>query len=195
MPIPWLRLLDLALGVTNLAQSRGARDERDERARDDETSGPRQTPLAGVVAAALREVLERDARRMQMLREKAEADRQRAEGALRVELLRQAADREVGRLRLIAGCAVVSWIASMVAIVWLNSDDLAVRILLGGGMLLEIAALASAVLALPGIGDPLNLLAAVDDMAAKRDERAARTQAPLWLLVSGLVLVGLAVVL
>lgn len=193
MPIPWLRLLDIALGVTNLAQSRVMRGEEETEGADD--SGRRETPLAGVVAAALREVFERDARKMQMLREKAEAGRQRAERALRVELLGRAADREASRLRLIAGCALVSWVGTVVASVWLNSDSLAARVLMGSGMLLQLASLASALLAHPTVGDPLELLATADDMAAKRNARTAGTDVALWLLIAGLALVGLAVVL
>ena len=43
-----------------------------------------------------------------------EEQRRRAEEALRLELRRQAADRELGRLRLLAGTALVGWIASVV---------------------------------------------------------------------------------
>jgi len=41
------------------------------------------------------------------------AQRSRAERLLRLELLRQAGDREIGRLRLIAAVAVVSWLATL----------------------------------------------------------------------------------
>jgi len=65
-----------------------------------------ETRLAGVVVAALKEAFDRDARRLDLEREALEAERQRAERALKLELLRQAADRETSRLRLLAGVAV-----------------------------------------------------------------------------------------
>jgi hypothetical protein len=192
MRIPWLRLLDIALGVTNLAQSRTARAE----AEPEHAAGAasRHDPgLAGVLAAALREVFERDGRRMQMLRERFEADRQQAERALRVELLARAADREAGRLRLLAGCALVSWIASVIAVVWLNSDSLAVRMLIGSGMLLQLASFASALLVHTTLSDPLEVLATTDDMTRRKGMTGL--DVALWLLIAGLVLVGVAVVL
>jgi hypothetical protein len=192
MPIPWLRLLDIALGVTNLAQSRIARvEEEAEHAAG--ASAPHDPGLAGVLASALHEVFERDARRMQMQRERFEADRLRAERALRVELLARAADREAGRLRLLAGCALVSWIATVIAIVWLNSDSLAVRVLIGSAMLLQLASFASALLVHTTLSDPLEVLATIDDMTRRKGMTGL--DVALWLLIAGLVLVGVAVIL
>ncbi|MBI3400867.1 MAG: hypothetical protein HY048_05550 [Acidobacteria bacterium] len=197
MPIPWLRLLDIALGLTNLAQSRSAlarTADADAGSDDnDDASGSHDARLASVVASVLREVLERDARKMQMLREKAEADRQRAERALRVELLSRAADREASRLRLLAGGALVSWIGTIVAGVWMNSDSLAVRVLFGSGTLLELASFASALLVHTTLSDPLEVLATTNDMTRRKG--IAGLDVALWLLIAGLVLVGVAVVL
>jgi hypothetical protein len=190
MPIPWLRLLDIALGVTNLAQIRAARvDEQPEHA----GVSPQEPGLASVVAAALREVFERDARRMQLLHEKAEADRQRAERALRVELLSRAADREASRLRLLAGCALATWIAAVAAGIWLNSDSLAVRVLFGSGMLLQLASFASALLVHTTLSDPLEVLATTNDMTRRKG--MSGLDVALWLLIVGLALVGIAVIL
>jgi hypothetical protein len=195
MPIPWLRLLDIALGVTNFAQSRSALARQDEAASDEsgDASAPDDTRLASVVAAALREVLERDARKMQMLREKAEADRQRAERALRVELLSRAADREASRLRLLAGCALAAWLGTIVTGVWMNSDSLAVRMLFGSGMLLQLASFASALLVHTTLSDPLEVLATTNDMTRRKG--ITGLDVALWLLTAGLVLVGIAAVL
>jgi hypothetical protein len=195
MPIPWLRFLDIALGVTNLAQSRAARADREHEEREPAGSGPahHDPGLVGVVAAALREVFERDARRMQMEREKAEADRQRAERALRVELLSRAADREASRLRVLAGGALASWVGTVIAIVWLNSDDLAVRVLFGSGMLLQLASFASALLVHTTLSDPLEVLATTNDMTRRKG--ISGLDVALWLLIVGLVLVGIAVIL
>jgi hypothetical protein len=194
MPIPWLRLLDIALGVTNFAQSR-ALARQDEPASDEGggDSERHDTRLSSVVAAALREVLDRDARKMQMLGEKAEDDRQRAERALRVELLARAADREASRLRLLAGCALAAWLGTIVTGVWMNSDSLAVRMLFGSGMLLQLASFASALLVHTTLSDPLEVLATTNDMTRRKG--ITGLDVALWLLIAGLVLVGIAAVL
>lgn len=191
MPIPWLRLLDIVLGVTNLAQSRVAR--ADEEPEERGAPAHHDAGLASVLASGLREVFERDARRMQMLREKAEADRERAERALRVELLTRAADREASRLRLLAGCALASWIATVVAIVWLNADSLATRLLFGSGMLLQLASFASALLVHTTLSDPLEVLAITDDLTRRKG--ITGLDVALWLLIVGLALAGFAVTL
>ncbi|MBZ5555979.1 MAG: hypothetical protein LAO77_01760 [Acidobacteriia bacterium] len=191
MPIPWLRLLDIVLGVTNLAQGRVAR--ADEEPEESGAQAHHDTGLAAVLAAGLREVFERDARRMQMLREKAEADRQRAERALRVELLTRAADREASRLRLLAGCALASWIGTVIAIVWLNSDSLATRLLFGSSMLLQLASFASALLVHTTLSDPLEVLAITDDLTRRKG--ITGLDVALWLLIAGLALAGIAATL
>ena len=191
MPIPWLRLLDIVLGVTNLAQGRVAR--ADEEPEESGAPAHHDTGLAAVLATGLREVFERDARRMQMLREKAEADRQRAERALRVELLTRAADREASRLRLLAGCALASWIGTVIAIVWLNSDSLATRLLFGSSMLLQLASFASALLVHTTLSDPLEVLAITDDLTRRKG--ITGLDVALWLLIAGLALAGIAATL
>ena len=75
--------------------------------------GQLETRLAGVVVAALQEAFDRDSRRLELEREQLEAERRRAERLLQLELLRQAGDREVGRLRLLAGVAAGSWLGTL----------------------------------------------------------------------------------
>ena len=58
--------------------------------------GQIETRLAGVVVAALKEAFDRDRARMDLERAHLEAERQRAEEALRAELRRQAAERALG---------------------------------------------------------------------------------------------------
>ena len=76
-------------------------------------AGGLEARLAGVVVAALKEAFDRDTRRLELEREQLEAERERAERALRLELQRQAGDREIGRLRLLAGVAVASWLGTL----------------------------------------------------------------------------------
>ena len=117
MPVPWLQLVDAALGVANFARGRKAPSPPPEEQSLQLEGGSRapgglEARLAGVVVAALREAFERDTRRLDLEREQAEAERERAERALRLELRRQAADREIARLRLLAGVAVIAWLGT-----------------------------------------------------------------------------------
>src|SRR5438067_13197712 len=117
MAVPWLRLLDMLIGATDLA--RGGRSTRtpaeaeSQLAAGSRAFGHLETRLAGVVVAALKEAFDRDTRRLELEREQVEAERARADRALRLELLRQAGEREIGRLRLIAGVAVASWLGTL----------------------------------------------------------------------------------
>ena len=119
MALPWLRILDTVLAVTDLARgkrpNRSAQTESslEQAAPDGRALGNFETRLAGVVVAALKEAFDRDSRRLELEREQLELERQRAERALRLELVRQAGDREIGRLRLIGGIAVASWIGTL----------------------------------------------------------------------------------
>src|SRR3954465_4185141 len=116
MALPWLRIIDAALGVTDLVRARKPRADvalEEEGQRLPTGIGGLETRLAGVVVAALKEAFDRDTRRLELEREQVDAERRRAAQALRLELLRQAGDREIGRLRLIAGIAVASWIGTL----------------------------------------------------------------------------------
>src|SRR6185436_6554176 len=108
MPVPWLRIIDTIFGVTDFARGRlppAQSDGPDQLVPGSGALGHLEARLAGVVVAALREAFDRDSRRLELEREQIEGERQRAERALKLELLRQAGDREVGRLRLLAGVA------------------------------------------------------------------------------------------
>ena len=52
--------------------------------------------MAGVLVAALKEAFDRDGTRLEMERSQIEAERRRAEEALRAELRRQAGERRSG---------------------------------------------------------------------------------------------------
>ena len=197
MPIPWLRLLDAAIGVTNLALTRrvAQRETVDDETRltqRDHAPAHLETRMAGVLVAALKEVFERDSRRLEFEREQAEADRKRAEHALRLELLRQAGDRELGRLRLLAGIALVSWIASLLLAGRALDGSAAVRVVLGAGWAVLLGALACALLGHTSLGKALAQADSVTDRDLDRVNTDAGTVAS-WLIVLGLALIGLAV--
>src|SRR5215471_12951720 len=120
MAFPWLRVLDALIGVTDIARSRRIgrlRDENESRQLEARVpvgpTGGLETRLAGVVVAALKEAFERDRHRLDLERERMEAEQLRAERALRLEIARQSADREIGRLRFIGGIAVATWIGTL----------------------------------------------------------------------------------
>src|SRR5678815_4057406 len=79
--------------------------------------GQIETRLTNVVVAALKEAFDRDHARLELERAQMEEQRRRAEEALRLELRRQAADRELARLRLLGGAALIGWIAAVALVV------------------------------------------------------------------------------
>src|SRR5712692_3786879 len=99
--VPWLRILDVIVGVAGIARGASSRPPSEperQLAPGSRALGHLETRLAGVVVAALKEAFDRDARRLDLEREQMEADRAHAERALSLELRRQAGEREISRL-------------------------------------------------------------------------------------------------
>ena len=197
MPIPWLRILDLALGVTNVAQARrrpADEPEQEALATGSRSLGHLETRLASVMVAAVREAFERDSRRLELEREQMEGERARAERALRLELSRQAGEREVGRLRLLAAVAVASWLGTLFfsARIVSNTGGAGGRVALGVGWALLLAALAASFAAQSRVGATLDRI----DELRPRDVGSglAGAIAP-WLIVAGLAVIGVAVLI
>jgi hypothetical protein len=145
-------------------------------------AGHLEARLTNVVVAALKEAFDRDHARLELERAQLEEQQRRAEQAQRLELRRQAADRELGRLRLLAGTALVGWMASVLLLVArLDNASLLSRGISSAGWLLLLAALGAAFKAQGRIsafvpeGDrPLDL--------------GGTAEAAMWLLVAGLAL-------
>jgi len=141
----WLRIFDT---VNNLAQLSGRfrRDPAvDQPAPGGWAIGQLETRLAGVVVAALKEAFDRDRVRMDLEHAQFEAERRRAEEALRAELRRQAAERALGQIRLIAIMAVAIWMLSATLAVWMPGMRANIgRWLLGTGWGFVLASLGSA---------------------------------------------------
>jgi len=142
----WMRVFDT---LTNLAQFSG----RFQRRPDADLPltpapgvlGQLETRLAGVVVAALKEAFDRDRARMDLERAHLEAERQRAEEALRAELRGQAAERALGQMRMVAVMAIGVWMLSAALAVLLpGMRGGAGRWLLGGGWALVLATLGCA---------------------------------------------------
>ena len=145
-------------------------------------AGQLEARLTNVVVAALKEAFDRDHARLELERAQLDEQRRRAEEAMRLELRRQAADRELGRLRMLAATALVGWIASVLVLgVRLDTATTLARVILGGGWLLLLGALASAFTAQGRIS------AYVPESNTPLDAGPAAVAA-LWLLVAGLAL-------
>jgi hypothetical protein len=199
MNVPWSRIIDAALDISGLALGRGrvggrvgSREEQLEAG--SRGGGALEARLAGVVVAALKEAFDRDSTRLDIEREQMEAERRRAERALRLELIRQAGDREVGRLRMVAGIAVVTWLATLFFSSRLIGGPVPARIALGCGWLLLLASLASAFVAQSQIGEALRR---IDENSQRTDAASFGTAGAIapWLTVVGLALIGVAVLI
>jgi hypothetical protein len=203
MPVPWLRVLDLAIGVTSLVRGRSGRTPSTTGGGDALSSGPGawssghlESRLTGVVVAALREAFDRDRTRLEIEREHIETERRRAERALRLELVRQAGERELSRLRLLAGAALTSWLATLLfATGWVGPWG--GRAALGAGWILLFGALGVALAGLARVGRALDRVGDdLDDRAETKDVVSSRAVA--WepgLILAGLVAVAVGVLI
>ncbi|HEY7499568.1 MAG TPA: hypothetical protein VH740_13705 [Vicinamibacterales bacterium] len=152
--------------------------------------GPIEARLAGVVVAALKEAFDRDSARMELERSQIDAERRRAEEALRAELRRQAADRLLGQLRLIAVMAVGVWALSAALGVWLpGMRDGVPRVLLGAGWVCALAALAYAFAGWQHVSIR-STDTSIDTSANPALLDHASTMYAPWLLVGALALTG-----
>jgi hypothetical protein len=183
----WMVVLDAVSGLAQLT-------ERFRRPAAPEPGGPLsaagpvgalETKLAGVLVAALKEAFDRDSTRLEMERSQIDAERQRAEEALRAELRRQAGERALGQLRLIAIMALFAWALSAALGVWLPGMRAGLpRILLGCGWMLALGALGTSFAGWQRISA---WTAETRDGTNRRLEAPAAAVAP-WLLVGALAL-------
>jgi hypothetical protein len=195
MGIPWLRVVDAALGFTEVAR-RLRRGRSTAIGPDDEGAEvrPLESRLAGVVVAALKETFDRDHQRLALERERLDADRAGALRAERLALVRQSADRELGRLRWLAGIAVAGWIVPLVLIGVFEDGGVASRVALGAGWLLLVAAIAAA------LAGQVEVSRALDGIVHRitRDEGGAVTSETFvtgsGTLASSLIVAGLAAI-
>jgi hypothetical protein len=197
MAVPWLGLIDTLIDVASLVRRKPRRtgDSNESTAVAERPPfGQLEARMTGVVVAALKEAFDRDARRLELERDQAERERIRAERLLKLELLRQAGDREIGRLRLMAGVAVVSWIGTLFFSVRLVGGPTGVRIMLGIGWLLLLAALSLAFMAQSRVS---RALARFDEPAPRPEDLTAGVAGAFvpWLIVSGLAAIGFSVLM
>jgi hypothetical protein len=147
-------------------------------------AGQIESRLTNVVVAALKEAFDRDHARLELERAQIDEERRRAEEALRLELRRQTVDREIGRLRLLAGTALVGWMAS-IAVMFVHQASPPSRAVLGAGWLLLLGAL----------GTAFNAQGHVNAERIDKPERADAGALPLWLLIAGLAATAISLLL
>jgi hypothetical protein len=189
----WMRVLDTVSGLIQMT-GRFRRPETDLEA-PPASGGPLgqlETRLAGVVVAALKEAFDRDRARMDLERSQMEAERARAEEALRAELRRQASERALAQLRLIAVMAFALVMVSAALGVWMpGMQTLLPRMVMGAGWLAAIVALGCAfagwqhVSAWTAISGPV-----VAGAGPGNPHHPAASAAP-WLLLGAMVLTGI----
>jgi hypothetical protein len=142
-------------------------------------TGPLEARLANVVVAALKEAFDRDHARLELERAQLEEERRRAEEALRLEMRRQAVDREVTRLRFIGGAALVAWMASVFVLgPRALAASVAAKVVLGTAWTLLLAALAAAFVGQERVGATMS--------AREADNRGSSLA--LYLMIAGLAL-------
>jgi hypothetical protein len=144
--------------------------------------------LTNVVMAALKEAFDRDHARLELERAQLEEQRRRSEEAMRQELRRQAADRELARLRLIAGTALIGWMAAVAVFVFRASAmPPYARGIMAAGWLLMLGALALAFTAQSRAGE--EIIAGGEATAASRPGTWA-----VWLMTAGLATAAISLI-
>jgi hypothetical protein len=135
--------------------------------------------LTNVVVAALKEAFDRDHERLELERAHLDEQRRRAEETLRMELRRQAVDREIGRLRFLAGADLACWLASVVLFLLRAQYTSA----FGRGVLI-----AGSVLLLCSLGLAFSAQGTIGGTDSRDDAhlKTAAGSASLWLLIAGL---------
>jgi hypothetical protein len=152
--------------------------------------GHLEARLTGVVVSALKEAFDRDAARLEVERAALEEQRRRAAEALRLELVRQAADRAVTRLRATGGLALAIWIVSVFFVMRFPDGFAgAGRVVLGAGWACLAAAIA-ACFAAHAATVRWSSRALTSSATADEAPEGGVAAAPAWLVLAGLVLVG-----
>jgi len=184
-----MRVIDAVGGLAQLS-GRSRPDPAAPRSEAETPAGPLaqlETRLAGVLVAALKEAFDRDRARLDLERSHVEAEQARAAAALRAELRRQAIDRALGQIRLVAIAAVAVWMLSAAlsaAIPGMRAG--APRVLLGAGWTCAIAALACMLSAWQHVADDRRM----ESATAPDPGAGIATRAGSWLLLGAIALSG-----
>ena len=185
MPLPWLRIIDGVLGATDLV-----RWVKGQPAADDRVAGSSrlEARLAGVVVSALKEAFDRDHQRLELERQRLEEERERAERLLRLEWLRQAGEREIARLRVLAAVALAGWLGTLFLVARMTGSGTPGRAMLGLTWLFLLTALAAAFSAQSRVAAELGRM---DDRSSSSEiTRSVAGIAAPWLIVAGLATIA-----
>lgn len=149
--------------------------------------------LAGVVVSALKEAFDRDHQRLELERQRIEEERERAERLLRLEWLRQAGEREIARLRVLAAVAVAGWLGTLFLVSRVTASGTSGRVMLGIAWLFLLTALAAAFSAQSRVAEELGHM---DDRSTPAQiTRSVAGSASPWLIVAGLATVAISLLL
>ncbi len=148
--------------------------------------GQLEARLAGVLVSALREAFDRDRAHLEMEREQLEHERKRAEELMRLEVLRQAGEREVANIRSGVVVALVVWVTSVLFLMLHRTGiGAAAVVLVAVGWALLFAALASSFAAYRQVAGLL-LRGARESLDATALARHPLLPVVPWLLVAGI---------
>jgi len=181
------KVFDTVVSVLDAKKEETKKDESRERTTSSAYPPPTtsfadqvEARLTNVVVAALKEAFDRDHARLELEREHLEEQRRRAEETMRLELQREAIDREIGRLRLLAAAGLVGWIASVVLLVT-RGQQVAVS---------SAVLIAACALLLGSVGCAFSAQANAGASVRESDALPKSTAgtASLWLLLAGLAL-------
>jgi hypothetical protein len=120
----WLRVIETVSGLIDVGQRlkraapTGGGSQADPLSAPIGGLGGLEARLAGVLVAALKEAFDRDRTRLELEQAQVDAERRRAEEAIRLELRRQEGERAVAHARLLIALAVGAWIASALLLVF-----------------------------------------------------------------------------
>ena len=186
----WMRVFDTVSGLIQVAGRMRRPDAPDPGGLQTATGGGAlgqlEARLAGVVVAALKEAFDRDSARLELERAQIESERRRAEEALRAELRRQAADRLLGGLKIIALVSTGAWaLSAALGVLLPGMREGAARMVLGAGWLLAFAALACSFAGWQAVA----AWSSASGADANLPRNPAMAAAP-WLLIGALLLTG-----
>jgi hypothetical protein len=190
MPLPWLRIIDGVLGATDLVRwARGQPSPGTQL----EAGGRLEARLAGVVVSALKEAFDRDHQRLELERQRLEEERERADRLLRLEWLRQTGEREIGRLRVLAAAALVSWLGSLLLVSRLTAGGTWGRVMLALSWVFLLSALAASFSAQSRVARDLGRM---DDRAPTSEVAGSLAGAlAQWLIVAGLATIAVSLLI
>jgi hypothetical protein len=185
MPVPWLRIVDGLLGATDVVRWVRGQSSLEPRGAD---SSRLETRLAGVVVSALKEAFDRDHQRLELERQRIEEERERAERLLRLEWLRQAGEREIARLRVLAAVALAAWLGTLFLVSRMTAHGTFGRVMLGLTWLFLLTALATAFSAQSRVAAELGRM---DDRSTPAEiTRSVAGSVSPWLIVAGLATIA-----